>query len=304
MRYIFVAALCAGALLTSCQKTGNPLMERVDPDLAMLVPPDTSILVGAKLDKLRATPTYQKYFSSMSLPRLDDFARETGLDPRKDVSEVLFASDGSQKGVLMLRGKFAPGELEPKLERQGAARTQYKSHNLFGDEKSAVFFMNSSTALAGSTSTLKSIIDNQDSSKLGIPETLQPLVRAVPTTAQFWAVVNGAGVKLPFPEGSNLGNVNQMVRSVQNGYFSADLRTGFDFQAVGTCDTDQAAKQIHDMLKGLVGIGRLTTPENRPEMLKMYDSINVKQEGRVVNVAANVPQDVVDQFVGTFVRQP
>ena len=106
---------------------------------------------------------------------------------------------------------------------------------------------------------------------------------------------------MPFAEDSNLGNVNHLVRSVQNGLFSADLRTGFDFKATGTCDTDQAAKQIHDMLKGLVGIGRLSTPENRPEMLKMYDSIDVKQDGRVVNIAANVPQDVVDQFVSTFI---
>ena len=65
----------------------------VDPALATLVPADTAILVGAKLDKLRETPTYQKHFSQMSLPRLDDFARETGLDPRKDVWEVLFASE-------------------------------------------------------------------------------------------------------------------------------------------------------------------------------------------------------------------
>ena len=83
----------------------------------------------------------------------------------------------------MVRGKFAPGELEPKLEHQGATRTRYKSYNLFGDERRSVFFMNSSTALAGSTPVLKSIIDNRDSSKLGIPETLKPLVQAVPSTA-------------------------------------------------------------------------------------------------------------------------
>ena len=36
---------------------------RVDPALATLVPADTAVLVGAKLDKLRETQVYQKHFA-------------------------------------------------------------------------------------------------------------------------------------------------------------------------------------------------------------------------------------------------
>ena len=38
-------------------------------------------------------------------------------------------------------------------------------------------------------------------------------------------------------------------------------------------------------------------------MLKVYDGIDVKQDGRAVNVAANVPQEIVDKFLGTFIGQ-
>ncbi len=277
---------------------------RVDPALATLVPADTAILVGSKLDKLRETPTYQKHFSQMSLPRLDDFAKETGLDPRKDVWEVLFCSNGSNSGVLMVRGKFAPGELEPKLERQGATRTRYKSYNLFGDERNSVFFMNASTALAGSTSALKGILDGLDRSGSGIPASLKPLVDAVPDGAQFWAVFNGSAIALPFSMKGGIG-LDQILRSVENGRFSANLTNGFDFQAVGTCTNDQSAKQIRDLLKGLIGIGRLSTSPDQSDMLKVFDSINIDQQGRVVNISADIAQDVVDKFVDTFVaRKP
>jgi hypothetical protein len=300
------APVVLGALLffTACQKRESSAT-RVDPALATLIPSDTAILVGAKLDRLRQTPTYQKHFSQMSMPRLDDFAKETGLDPRRDVWDVLFCSNGSNSGVLMLRGKFAPGELEPKLEREGAARTRYKSYSLFGDERNSVFFMNASTALAGTTAALKGIIDSLDRPSPGIPATLRPLVDAVPNGSQFWAVFTGSAITLPFSTRGGFG-LDQILRSVESGRFSANLTNGFDFQASGTCTNDQSAKQIHDLLKGLVGIGRLSTSTDQADLLKVYDSINVEQQGRVVNVSADIAQDIVDKFVDTFVvrRKP
>lgn len=284
----------------ACQKPASSTAVRVDPALAALVPADTAVLVGAKLDKLRETQVYQKHFAQMSFPRLDDFAKQTGLDPRKDVWELLFASDGKQSGVLMARGKFPTSELEPKLQQQGATRTAYKTYSLYGDERNAAFFMNASTALAGSTQALKAIIDSRDRPGAGIPPSLESQVKAVPGDAQFWAVFSGSMINLPFGGDTNLGNMNQIIRAIETGRFSADLRNGFQFQANGNCSTDADAKKIHDLLKGLIGMGRLSTPDNQPDMLKVYDGIDVKQDGRAVNVAANVQQDIVDKFLGAF----
>jgi hypothetical protein len=299
VRTIIPIVLCALAL-ASCNKPAATGV-RVDPALATLVPAGTALLVGAKLDKLRETPVYQKHLSRIPLPRLDEFSSETGLDPRRDIWEVLFASNGSQSGVLMVRGKFATGELEPKLQKEGATHTTYKGYGLFGDDRNALFFMNSSTALTGTTSVLKTIIDNRDRSGSGIPATLQPLVSSVPAGAQLWAVFNGSAIQLPFPDDSNIGNLNQFIRSIQSGRFSADLRAGFDLQATGTCATDRDAKRIHDAFRGLIGLGRLNTPDNQPDMLRVYDSIDVKQDGRTVNVAASVPEELVDKFLNAFV---
>ena len=300
MRTIIGVFLCAAAALTSCQRTSTTNV-RVDPALATLVPAGTAILVGARLDKLRETPVYQKRFREVPMPRLDEFAKQTGLDPRRDIWEVLFASNGTQSGVLMARGKFPTSELEPKLEHEGATRTAYKGYTLFGDEHNAAFFMNSSTALAGSMPLLKSIIDSRDRSGAGIPAKLEPLVNAIPAGSQFWAVFSGSAIRLPFANDSNLGNLNQIVQSIEAGRFSADLSKGFEFAANGTCKTDEDAKRIHDFLKGMIGLGRLSTPDNQPEMLKMYDSIQVNQQARIVSVSANISQDAVDRFLTTFV---
>lgn len=299
---MLAVAVCA-ALLGGCGRVTSTGSGRIDPALASLVPSDTAVMVGAKLDKLRETPSYEKHFSKMPIPKLDAFAKDTGLDPRKDVWEVLFCSNGRDAGVLMLRGKFATRELEPRLEREGATRTNYKSYGLFGDERNSVFFMNSSTAVAGSTPVLKTIIDNRDRTASGVPAGLRPLIDAAPANAQVWAVFDAANISLPFTGSGPFGNMDQIMKSILNGRFSADLSKGLAFQANGACTNDQSAKQIRDLLKGLIGIGRLSTSDKQPEMLKVYDAIQVQQEGSKVNITADLPQELVDRFIDTFVAK-
>ena len=289
----------AALALMSCQKAPIAAVN-VDPALATLVPPETKLLVGAKLDKLRETPLYQQRFASLPLAQLDKFAADTGLDPRKDVWEVLFCSNGKDTGVLMLRGKFSPTDLEPRLVGNGANRTNYKGYSLFGDARTSAFFMNASTALAGSTKSIQAIIDNRDTSLNGIPAVLLPLVKQVPGNAQFWAVFDGVLVDMPFREDSNLGNINTMIRSLDNGWVSANLTKGLDLKAVGNCRSADAAKQIHDALRGVIGFGRLSTPDNQPELLKAFDGMKVDQQEKVVKISAEIPQPVVDKILDTF----
>jgi hypothetical protein len=295
---VFILAIAVLALV-SCQKSPIGAVQ-VDPALATLVPAETQMMVGARLDRLRKTPIYEKRFASLPLPQLDKFAKDTGLDPRKDVWEILFCSNGKNNGVLMVRGKFAPTDMEPKLVREGATRTAYKGYSLFGDDRTALFFMNSSTALAGSTPLLKSIIDNRDGSGSGIPPVLLPLVKEIPADSQFWSVFNGVLVEMPFREDSNLGNINTMIRSLDNGWVSADLSKGLDLKAVGNCKTADAAKQIHDALRGVIGFGRLSTPDNQPDLLKAFDGIKVEQQAKLVTITAQVPQDLVDKVLDLF----
>ena len=286
--------------LASCGREGGNTSVHIDPALAVFIPQDTTLIAGTRLDKLRQTHLYRTRFESVPMPQLDKFAKDTGLDPRKDVWELLFCSNGKDNGVLMVRGKFSPTDMEPKLEREGAVRTQYKGYNLFGDAKTSVFFMNMSTALAGSTSQLKSIIDHRDQRTNGVPPALRPLVDAVPPNAQFWAAFSGVLVDMPFREDSNLGNINTMIRSLENGYVAADLTRGLDLKAAGNCKTAGNAKQIHDALRGIIGFVRLNTPDEHLDLLKAFDNIKVAQQDRQVSVTTDIPQKTVDQILDLF----
>lgn len=300
MRLILVLAI--SLLATSCRRQQPAPGVHTDPAMATLVPSGTTLLIGAKIEALEKTPTYRKYFENRSFPQLDEFAKHTGLDPRKDIWDLLVCSNGHD-AVVMGRGKFSAGDLEPRLTRDGATRLGYRGYTLFGNEQAAVLFMSGSTALFGPTPALRQVIDERNGARAGIPAPLDALLKTLPADSQFWAVYAGGSFRLPVREDSNLANINRMIQSVEKGTLSADLRNGLALASTATCATQADAKQVHDALRGLIGIGRLSTPDNQPDMLRIYDAIQVTQDQQKVLVSINVPQDLADEFLKTWIKQ-
>src|SRR5204863_6720509 len=140
--------------------------------LESMIPAGTVFIAGADLDAIRDTPVYQKLLGRMPLPQLDEFTRQTGLDPRKDLSRVISCTNGKES-LLMARGKFNVADLEKRLESRGAKRSVYKNRNVFGGERMAIFFMNATTAVAGSPSELHALIDQGSGGKRGLPPSLR-----------------------------------------------------------------------------------------------------------------------------------
>jgi hypothetical protein len=286
--------ICALLILTSCARKST-VSPKIDPALATLIPDDTTLLVGTRLEALQKTPVYQKYLADRKFPQVEEFAKQTGLDPQKDLWELLFVSNG-KNNVLLGRGKFA-NEMEPRLEKQGAKRFGYKGYNLVGDEKNAVVFISSSTAAMGQTESLKFLLDQRGTSK-GPPPALAALMKDIPSDAQFWAAYVGGPVDLGFT--GNLSNISKLVSSIQTGSVYFDLRTGLNGIAEGQCSTDADAEEVQGALKAFIGLGRLNTPANQPEMQSAWDGLRTTLENKRVKLYIDVPQNVVDQFLSVW----
>jgi len=299
MRSLWPALLCL--VLAGCQTRKSESLH-IDPALEALVPADTVFIAGANVDAIRDTPVYQKLLSRMPLPQLDEFARRTGLDPRKDLSQVLSCSNG-KSGLLMARGKFQPQELEARLEANGAKRLAYKKYNLFGDDRAAIFFWNASTAIAGPTAELRSMIDQTGGR--GLPAPLRDLLRTLPSGDQIYAALAGGleGLNLAIPQESNLGNIMNVLRAIDSATLGMDLHSGIAVTAEVTSKTERDAKFVHDMVKGVVGLGRLNTPTNQPELLKLYDAIQVEQQQTHTKVMADIPADLADRFLDLWLKR-
>src|SRR5580658_7643812 len=149
-------ALLSLALIACLPKKSASL--HVNPALEALVPSDTVVVLGVNLASIGTTPIYQKLITRVPVPQLDRFIEETGLDPRKDLSELLLCSNGKSP-LLLIRGKFRIADLDARFKSKGVAPSNYKGHGLFGDDRAAITFLDDSTAAAGSPIALHSLID-------------------------------------------------------------------------------------------------------------------------------------------------
>jgi len=301
MRAVWVAAACLA--LGSCQPKKQESL-RIDSSLEAMIPAGTVFIAGADIDAIRDTPVFQKLLGRMPLPQLDEFTRQTGLDPRKDLSRVISCTNG-KTGLLMARGKFNVGDLERRLETRGAQRSTYKNRNLFGDERMAIYFMNGTTAIAGSVADLRSLIDQGSGGGRGLPPALRDLIRTIPANHQIWAALTGGlqGLNIGIPPNSNLENIVNALQSIDTATVGMDLSKGFDLIAAVTCRTGRDAKFVHDMVRGMVGLGRLNTPDNHPEFLKLYDGIKVTQNQTHAQVTAEIPADLADRFMDLWLKR-
>jgi len=289
---LFILALA----LAGCVKT--PPGPKIDPALASLIPPDTILLAGARLDRLQDTPIYQKHMANRPVPLIDDFPIQIGLEvKRKDLWELLLISDGKQS-VVLGRGKFAD-EAEPRIEIPGATRFAYKGYNLVGDERQAVLLVSPSVIGVGGTAALRSLIDNKGKGN-GPPAVLADQLKQMPAEAVLWAAYGGGVTKLPFNAPGDLANVNKIMASIQSGSMYLDLRTGVNGLATGTCGTDQDAKGLYDALRGLAGLARLAIPKDKPEVGRLLDGLRITQDSHQVNIHIEEPEELVDPLLNLW----
>jgi hypothetical protein len=291
--------LIATLALAACTPKPSETSVFIDPQFASLVPADTTLLVGLRVENLVKTPIYQEYLSGGKISIVDRIARGTGINPEKSLWNLLFVSTGKQSFVLG-RGKFADELMAPDYSKKGVRRFGYQGFTLFGDEQQAMLMVNSSTIAISDTPTLRWLVD-QRSSLTGLPERLTALTKQIPRQTQFWGAYLGGAVDLPLT--GNLQNVNKVLGLVSNGTFYFDFTDGLKGTLSGVAANPQDAQQVHDGLQGFLGLGRMMTPKTRPELARAFDGIQVVQEGQRVSVKITEPEDLAGTLIDALLKQ-
>ncbi|MBS1829529.1 MAG: hypothetical protein JST93_29785 [Acidobacteria bacterium] len=290
-----LAISCALVALTSCKSSQSEKGIVLSRSIEDFIPHDTVVLVGARIAKIQATPVYQKLSAGSNFKELDDFVKRTRLDPRKDIDEVVFASNGKD-GVLIVRGRFEdPKNLESLLEKEGARRVTAGNRTILTKDEAGVVFIDKTIALAAKMPYLESAITpkGDDNSKRGVLHQVADL----PQDKHIWGVAIGGFAPIPLPQTGNLANLNRIFRSLETVTMTLDMQNGLNLDAMGECGDEKDAKQLHDMLRALIGFGRLSTPTDKPEMLRFFDKIKIDHAKRKVELNADVPMDMIDYFL-------
>ena len=287
-------ALAVAFLLTSCSsRAPGP---RIEPALARLTPSDTQLAAGLRLDVMRDAPAYRVLESAAPKGWVEEFGKRSGLDLRRDVTEVLVASNG-RDAVVLARGRFDVPRLESLMAESGAKRLPHGSRTLFGREDAAAVFFDGGTVAVGPAKTLRSIIDQPG----GIPAPILAALATLPPQSQAWLAATGVSQWFRLPgfngEGAlNAENFNRVLGSLQTVTGAAELGASIDVRLTGDCATPDAARTLHDALRGFLGMGRLATSADKADLLRLFDAVAITKQDRTVRVSALIPADLVEKL--------
>jgi hypothetical protein len=274
---------------------------RVDNVLEKMTPPDATSLVGAHMDGLKATDLYKKLIAAQKLPQIDQFAQDTGFDPRRDVRELLFVT--TPKGrVLLARGTFRLNAAALKDVR----KTRHGMYEIFGQEGGGFCILDSSLAAAGDIDAIGEALDEWTSGTHTGAQKLLAQVGTVNERAQIWGISTGAANFLADNVPLTAGGIDfsKIFRGLDGVWFEADLSGGLLAEVHGNTAAEKDAISLRDAVKGLVGLGRLSVPEKNPELLRLWDGIVAEQSGRSITIRADIAQDLIEKLVQMFSAAP
>jgi hypothetical protein len=274
---------------TGCRVLSPP-KGPVDPALAAFVPPDTAALLGVQMNLLRQAPLYRKLAQHGRLSMLDGFRAETGIDPDRDVRQLLLAGDG-RHALALARGTFKPNPPD------GWHAAAYRGCTLWAkDNGVAVAFPDNSTAIGGPDALVRAAIDRGKDGRPAAPADLLARTAALPPEIEIWAVVAGWSKVQPGTLSGNLANLDRVLRSVDGASLTVSFRAGVTAAATGDCRTAQQAAELTESLRGLAGFARLGISRGRPDVARLFDNMRITQADRAVKWSLDVPPDLAESL--------
>jgi len=273
----------------------------VDNVLERMVPPGSTSLVGARMDQIRQTDFYRKLLAAQALPQVDQFAKDTGFDPRRDVRELLFV-ETPRGSVMLARGTF---HLNSEILK-GGTKIRHGEYDIWGRGGGGFCILDATLAAAGDVPAIEAALDEWKSGAHTEAQSLLARAAAVNPQAQFWGVSTGfAGFLADHPPAASSGlDFSKILRGLEDTSFQADLSAGLRAEVRGTTATERDAVNLRDAVRGMVGLGRLQVPENQPELLRVWDGITASQQGRSIAIRADIAQELLDKLIQMLSARP
>ena len=274
------------------------VLQAADQQLLNLVMPDAKMLAGVNVSQAKTSPFGQFVISQVPAQdqHLQDVITKTGFDPRRDLDELLLASNGAQSNpshLTLACGTFNVTQIKAAATAAGATSEVYKSITIVENLKhgQAFAFLSHtcdsgfSIAVAGGVADVKGAIDRQtapakvDASLLVTADQDAWAASLVPPPA-IQPPANAPNV--PAVPSTVFQNVQQAHGGIR---FGANVMLNAQLQA----DSAQNASALANVLQFLLNLGQMQAQQNS-QAAAALKTVKITTSGNMVNVSADVPE--------------
>jgi len=312
----------------------------VDRDLAAMMPPGTTSLMGVDVTRLTEAPLYQYLEKDGGSGigfggAIDNFVAVSGFDPRRHVERLLMASWGDSSHLsspanlpflVLARGQFDVVSLGEILAETSTESSEYRGLGVYhfkngGDAPKgepfdeittpdpvwfSLSFLDGTTAVIGPRQMVLNALDRRfdGGESLAGNTALLTLAETIESKNQIWGVSEQPGKLMPEGESGGPGAEEppaaRILKTMQQSIFALDMMDGLDFEAEGLFTTAEDAKLLSDAARGLLAMGRLTMGAKNPGLIMFLDSIGVTDADTKVKITIDIDILSFEKMIEAF----
>jgi hypothetical protein len=304
-----------GTLILAIQATA---FAAADPGLLRLVMPDAKVIAGLEVQQTKNSLFGQYVLSHMQVEDagFKKFIAQTGFDPRRDVTEIVMASNWEQstpqsRWLVAARGSFNVPQITSAAKANGGTITDFQGIGIltYSEEgkpevESGIAFFDSSSAVMGDVASVKAAIQRKQSNAAPAGSLLSK-VRDLSAKNDFWFVT-----VVPISEfagavpNSNLGGAmkGDLLSAIHQA--SGGIRFGDTVTISGEAITrsDKDAQALVDVFRFLAGLIQLNSDNNKVagQVSTLLDTMDLKTTGNVMTMSLAIPELQLEQLLNTM----
>jgi hypothetical protein len=269
------------------------------------VPRSAQVLASVDVRHLLDSDLGRKLLASKAAPVPPELLAEAGIDIYKDVDSILVAAEQAPGNgpdgapLLLARGRFDEARIERVATDKGGARDEHLGIRIISTGTISIAFLEQGLIAAGSPQKVRAALEtklNGGESVEGNDEQMR-MVRRV-DSGDSWFVARFDAL-----QGRNLPTrVAQQLPSITWFAASGTVDSGLAANIHAEARDDQAAKDLQDVVRGLVTLARMQT-SHQQGIADVIDSIQLSGEGNTVTVNLSVPAQTIDLLLDQAMKQ-
>jgi hypothetical protein len=268
----------------------------------------------ATLRSLAVYPQIRQRILNRQLRAFEDFLRPMGIEPEKDIDEVMLGWRGEMVGPAgylgLASGRFQPALIQQYVDKTGLPAREYNGSNLYafgsgGDPNDLFFtFFDSTLAGFGRLGDLKAMIDARQGSAnaLNSNSDFVNWQGELDGTAPQWGIMNGksaanlAGGWMA-PTGQKSVDLSSLARTVRALLYRLQWDSGFSAALFMVCDTPESAAGFENLMGLLQQASKQTAKGGGLALPPILQSIETHRDGARLELDVSGPTDMLDQIL-------
>jgi hypothetical protein len=278
------------------------------PAEGLLFPADVRFVIGVDVKRLTSSPLYARFKAQARPDALRDLEEKTGINPERDVDQVLIAgraAGGAERGLAVVIGSFDTYKLGRSIETSPNAKAVGRNFEGFteyvfdevGRESKAVVFLDRQALVIGSRAAVEAAVSSR--ARGATPLLANPgitgLLERIKPGSTFWMVGDQSLLEnLPSAIPGPGGNGNSItLPALKSLVATGDLDPAISLVVTGDTPDAAAATNLADIVRGFVALASLQASQ-KPELKDLAQAISVSTEKSQVHVNARFSYELLE----------